>query len=183
MLEEFLRSQDIDIALLQEVTCQHLALSQRYTQYVNIGTEKRGTAILVKDGILLTDIKCLPSGRGITAKYNGISVINIYAPSGAEKKQDREAFYNNDVQYLLPGHNTDTILAGDLNCVLSSDDATGQRNYSHALDKLVSGLKVHDIDEQTSAGRAFTHYTSRGASRIDRIYIYIYIYIYISATS
>jgi exonuclease III len=105
MLEEFFRAQDIDIVLIQEVTCQHLALSQRYIQYVNIGTEKRGTAILVKDGILLTDIKCLPSGRGITAKYNGISVINIYAPSGAEKKQDREAFYNNDVPYLLPGHN------------------------------------------------------------------------------
>jgi hypothetical protein len=171
MLEEFLGAQDIDIALLQEVTCQHLALSQRYTQYVNIGTEKLGTAILVKDGILLTDIKCLPSGKGITAKYNGISVINIYAPSGAEKKQDREAFYNNDVPYLLLGHNTDTILAGDFNCVLSSDDATGQRNYSRALDKLVSGFKLQDIGEQTSAATAFTHSTPRGASRIDVIYI------------
>jgi exonuclease III len=98
-------------------------------------------------------------------------VINIYAPSGADKKQDRQAFYNNDVTYLLPGHNTDTILAGDFNCVLSSHDATGQRNYSRALDKLVSGLKLHDIGEQTSAGTAFTHYTPRGASRIDRVYI------------
>jgi exonuclease III len=153
------------------VTCQHLALSQRYIQYVHIGTEKRGTAILVKVEIPLTDIKCLPSGRGITIKYKGISVINIYAPSGAEKKQNRDVFYNNDVPYLLPGHNTDTILAGDFNCVLSSDDATEQRNYSCALEKLVSGLKLHDIGTQTSAGTAVTHYTPRGASRIDRIYI------------
>jgi exonuclease III len=74
-----------------------LDLTHRYIQYINVGTEKRGTAILVKDGIMLTEIRCLPSGRGITAKYNGISVINIYAPPGAEKKQDREAFYNTEV--------------------------------------------------------------------------------------
>jgi exonuclease III len=68
MLEEFLGAQDIDIALLQEVTCPHLDLTHRYTQHINVGTEKRGTAILVKDGIMLTEIRCLPSGRGITAK-------------------------------------------------------------------------------------------------------------------
>jgi exonuclease III len=171
MLEEFLGAQDIDIALLQEVTCVHLDLKHRYTQHINVGTEKRGTAVLVKDGIMLTEIRCLPSDRGITSKYNRISVINIYAPSWAEKKQDRESFYNNDVPYLPPGHNTDIILAGDFNCVLSSSDATGQRNYSRALDKSVTGLKLHDIGEQNPARTSFTHYTPRVTSRLDRIYI------------
>jgi len=55
--------------------------------------------------------------------------------------------------------------------VLSHSDATGQRNYSRALDKLVIGLGVYDIGEQTSARPTFTHYTPRGASRLDRIYI------------
>jgi exonuclease III len=125
MLENVLWIQDIDIALLQEVTCQPLDVTSRYTQYINVGTEKKGTAILAKDVIMLTDIRCLPSGRGITARYNGISLINLYAPSGSEKKQERESFYNTEVPYLLPGHNTEIILAGDLNCVLSTSDATG----------------------------------------------------------
>jgi endonuclease/exonuclease/phosphatase family metal-dependent hydrolase len=73
--------------------------------------------------------------------------------------------------YLLPEHNTDIILAGDFNGVLSSSDVTGQRNYSRALEKFVTGLKLHDIGEQNPARTSFTHYTPRGASCLDRIYI------------
>jgi exonuclease III len=171
ILEDLLWTQDIDIALLQEVTCPRLDVTRQYAQYINVGTGKRGTAILAKDGIILTDIRCLPSGRGITARYNGISLINIYAPSGSEKKQERESFYNTEVPYLLPGHNMEIILAGDFNCVLSPSDATGQKNYSRALDKLVTGLKLHDTGEQNPVRTSYTHYTPRGASRIDRIYI------------
>jgi hypothetical protein len=171
MLQDFLWTQEIDIALLQAVTCSQLDSVRRYTQHINVGTEKRGTAILAKDGIMLTDIRCLPSGRGITARYNGISLINIYAPSGFERKQERESFYNTDLSYLLPGYHTDIILAGDFNCMLSHSDVTGQRNYSRALDKLVTGLRLHDIEEQNSAPPSFTHYTPRGAYRLHRIYI------------
>jgi exonuclease III len=54
ILEDFFWTQDIDIALLQEVTCLQLDSVRRYTQHINVGTEKRGTAILAKDGIMLT---------------------------------------------------------------------------------------------------------------------------------
>jgi exonuclease III len=97
MLEDFLCTQDI--ALLQEVTCPHLDSVRRYTQHINVGIEKRGTAILAKDGIMLTDIKCLPSGRGINARYNRISLIDVYVPSGSERKQERKYFYNTDHTY------------------------------------------------------------------------------------
>jgi exonuclease III len=171
MLEDFLWTQDIDIALLQDVTCQPLDVTSRNTQYINVGTEKIGTAILAKDGIMLTDIRCLPSGRGITAKYNGIRLINLYATSGSEKQLERESFYNTEVPYLPPGHNTEIILAGDFICVLSPSDATGQKNYSRALDKLMTGLKLQDTGEQNPASTTYTHYIPRGAFRINRIYI------------
>jgi len=67
MLEDFLWTNDIDIALLQEVTGPQMDSIRRYTKHVNIGIERRGTAILAKDGIILTDVRCLPSGRGIAA--------------------------------------------------------------------------------------------------------------------
>ena len=81
MLEDVLWKHDIDIALLQEVTCSQWDSIRGYTKHINVGEDKRGTAILAIDGIMLTDIRCHPLGRGINARYNGICVINIYTPS------------------------------------------------------------------------------------------------------
>ena len=89
MLEEFLWTNDIDIAMLQEVTGPQLDSTRPYTKLVNIGTERRGKAILSRDGLILTDVRCPPSGRGIAAMYNGTRLINIYALSGVERKQER----------------------------------------------------------------------------------------------
>jgi exonuclease III len=97
MLEELLCQQDIDIALLQEVTDQRINTIRRYNIYTNEGTEKRGTAIAVKEEIKITDIKGLPTGRGMAVKLNETWIVNIYAPSGAEKKKERVHFYNTDV--------------------------------------------------------------------------------------
>ena len=58
MFEDYLR-------LLQEVTHTKITSFRRYNAYVNVGTENRGTAILAKEGLSLTDITRLPSGRGI----------------------------------------------------------------------------------------------------------------------
>jgi len=83
-----------------------------------MGTEGRGTAILAKDNYLLTNIQRIHTERGISAHFNGIRIINMYAPSGSEKKREREEFYNGDVA-RLPIHSSDNIvLAGDFNCVL-----------------------------------------------------------------
>ena len=53
LLGEFL-FQNIDIALLQEVTTTNLTSIRNYTVFDNIGTDGRGTAILAKPGINLT---------------------------------------------------------------------------------------------------------------------------------
>jgi len=81
-----------------------------------------------------------------------------------------EWFYNVDVPYLLPATQTDVILAGNFNCVLSHSDATGQRNYSRALDNLVTGLGFYVVGGTTSTRPMFTHYTPTGTSRLDLIY-------------
>jgi hypothetical protein len=62
MLEEFLWKQEIDLAFLQEVTYPNLNTIQEYTAYMNVGTERRVTAILAKEGITHTNAKRLPSG-------------------------------------------------------------------------------------------------------------------------
>jgi len=171
MLEGFLKGHDIDLMLLQEVTHANIHMISQYTAHMNIGTEGRGTAILAKEGLILTNIQRIPSGRGIAATLHGIRIVNIYAPSGSEKRREREAFYNEEIVTLLPTAHTEMILAGDFNCVLSTADWTGQGNYSKALARLVWGLDLRDAWDETATRTAFTHYTTKGASRTDRIYI------------
>jgi hypothetical protein len=56
-MECFLWRHDIDLALLQEVTSPQLDTIRRYAKYINVGTDRRGTAILAKDELTLTNIK------------------------------------------------------------------------------------------------------------------------------
>jgi exonuclease III len=46
---------------------------------------------------------------------NGTWIVNIYNPSGEEKKNKKETFYNTDLTYIQPTTHADMILAGDLN--------------------------------------------------------------------
>ena len=170
MLEEFLWKQDIDLALVQEVTTPLLSAIRRYTAYMNVGTDRSGTAILVTDGIPITDIKRIPSGRRMATTLNGTWIVNIYAPSGAEKKNERETFYNTDLTCILPTAQADMILAGDFNCTLSKTDSTGNNNYSRARANIVNGFYLIDAWNTSTSRRMFTHYMATGASRIDRIY-------------
>jgi exonuclease III len=111
----------------------------------------------VKEGIKITDIKRLPTGRGVAAKLNETWVVNIYATSGAEKKkQEREHFYNTDLTHIIPMTYTDMIIAGDFNCILTRTDSTGTKNYSRALTNIVKGLNLIDAWETTKTREGYT---------------------------
>jgi len=125
MFTNFLLGQDMDIALLQEVANDDLCNMYGYSAHINEGIEKRGTAILMKKGISVNNIKRLPSGRGIAGLFEEPWIINAYATSGAEKRQERENFFNNELAYLLPTGPREITLAGDFNCVIATADTTG----------------------------------------------------------
>jgi exonuclease III len=170
MSEDFLRRQEIDLMCLQEVTHANVNTINQYTAHMNTGTDGRGTAVLSKDGFIPTNIQRMPSGRGIAATLNGIRIVNIYVPSGSEKRREREAFYNEEFATLLPPKVTEMILAADFNCMFSQADCTGRGNHSKALERLVRGLGLRDAWKAGPQKTVFTHYTTKGTSRIDRIY-------------
>ena len=171
MLTNFLLRQDTDIALLQEVANNDLSNICGYTAHINEGTEKRGTAILMKEGISVNNIKKLPSGRGIAGLFEDTCLINVYVPSGAEKRHEHENFFTNELAYLLPTGPREILVAGDFNCVISPADCTGSPNLSKALSATLAGLALHDAWEQTSKQLQHTLYTNSGATTIDRIYL------------
>jgi exonuclease III len=168
MLEDYLRQQDIDIVLLQEVTNTKITSIRKYNAYVKVSTENRGTAILAKEGLSLTDITRLRSRRGIAVCYEGIRIINMHAPSGVEKRRERKDFYTTEVSTLLPSKPAEILFAGDVNCVLSHADNTGQGKYSRTLEKIEFSL--HDAYNTPTPRPNYTHFTPTGASRLDRIY-------------
>jgi len=172
MLEDYLRQQDIDVVLLQEVTHTKITSFRRYNAYVNAGTENRGTAILAKEGLSLTDITRLPPRRGIAVCYEAIRIIKIYAPPGAEKRREREAFYNTEVPTLLPSTPAEIFLAGDFKCVLCHADSMGQGKTVEHLKKQCEDLasmmhKIHPPQGQNThtspqpAHQDWTGYISR----------------------
>jgi exonuclease III len=110
-----------------------------------LGNERRGTAILTRDGITVSQIKRIPSGRGMAVEIKGIWHINVYAPPGAERKLERERFFNNELPLILAVTPAEMLLVGDFNSIINKLDSTGNVSCSKALERLVSGLGLHDV--------------------------------------
>ena len=98
-------------------------------------------------------------------------MINVYAPSGAAKKAERENFFHKEILPLLPNTRTEILLAGDFHCTMNKADTTGHVNPRKALEILIKGLNLQDTGIIRTTRQGFTHYTPQGAARIDRIYV------------
>jgi len=46
----------------------------------------------------------------MAAELQGVGIVNIYAPPGAEKKQEREVFFNIELSHVLSTILTKMIL-------------------------------------------------------------------------
>ena len=61
------------------------------------------------------------------------------------------------------------IVGGDFNSVMKNTDCTGNINFSKDLEKIVSDIGLVDVWETVPPRAVYTHYTSHGAARLDRI--------------
>jgi len=77
MHDAFLRRQEIDILLVQEVTHHVLNDFQGYTTQCNIGANRRGSAIVARDGINLQHVIMIHSGCAMEAKFREVWVIDV----------------------------------------------------------------------------------------------------------
>lgn len=142
------------------VHIQHMSMSEQTTEVLP-SRQRKGYPLLT----FATHLD-----GGIAACFEGIWIIKIYAPSQAGKRRKRKAFYNTDMIIILPSAPTEILLARDFNCVLSHADSTGQGNFSRTLKNLVHGFSLKDVCDSHSLRPNYTHYTSPGASRLDRVY-------------
>jgi hypothetical protein len=66
----------------------------QYTAYGNADRNNGGTAKLANIGLAVTYVKRISSGRGVAGTFNGRGVVKFYPPSRAEKRKEREDFFN-----------------------------------------------------------------------------------------
>jgi len=54
-----------------------------------------GAGILARHNVLIKNIVCLPTGWGMAADFQNVTLFNIYAPSGAKRRRHRENSISN----------------------------------------------------------------------------------------
>lgn len=173
MVREFLRNKSIDIACLQEVNQENLSWIFPYKYISNPGTNNRGTAIIYRSDFEVSDVLCDTEGRIISVDIANIRLINVYSPSGSQRKAERELFFAKDVPIHFSLSNKPVILIGDFNCTLRREDSIGSFNFCNNLNALVSNLNLKDVWLITNINKQIDYTFQRGnsASRIDRAYI------------
>jgi len=87
MLADIIRQHDFDLIFAQEVSSTEFFNVRGYNTHLNIGASIRGTAILARSTLNLTNITTLPSGPTMAADYKGIRIINVYTSSGTARRQ------------------------------------------------------------------------------------------------
>jgi hypothetical protein len=88
----FIQLHDLDIVFLHKVTNPAILNIVWYVTHLNIGATMRETTILARHDFPLSNLISLLSGRFITADYNGLRRVNVYAPSGTARRAERERF-------------------------------------------------------------------------------------------
>ena len=105
--------------------------------------------------------------------------VNIYAPSGSEKKHDRNVFFGQDIFGALTLHHEAAWVIGGrhFNCVLGSVDVEGGVGFSQkfcpSLKDLVRTSSLSDVFRlENPRAEEFTFFRAgKAPSRLDRFYI------------
>ena len=128
-LPVIIQAEQLDIIFLQEVrvTSEQIEhLLRGFRAVVNIDESqpsKPGTAIVWRETIPISDVCPIVPCRLQVASLGSYKLLNIYAPSGSDRRHDRAVFFGQDVfQALQIDTQSQWVLGGDFNCVLETCD-------------------------------------------------------------
>ena len=173
----------LDIIFLQEVRMsaeQIEHLLKGFKAAVNVDPSqpsKPGTAMVWKEALPVTDVCPIVLCRAQMATLGPYKLLNIYAPSGSDKKQERNVFFGQEIFTSLQlDLHANWIFGGDYNCVLKAIDIEGGVGFNQkkclALEDLVRVADLKDIFRyQFPRKQEFTFFRASCApSRLDRVY-------------
>ena len=176
----------LDIILLQEVRISEEQLKQQisnhgFTGKVSVDTEdpmKPGVAIVWRSALPVREIVTLVLCRAQVAFLGSMAVMNIYAPSGSDRKFVRGSFFARDIFRAFSMNNSSNwIVGGDFNCVLKPIDVENGTGFNQKkcpeLHDLVNIQSLRDVFRNFYPNKKeYTFFrTSCAPSRLDRFYV------------
>ena len=178
-----IKAEQLDFIFLQEVRVtsdQIEHLLRGFRAVVNIDEAqpaKPGTAIVWRETIPVSDVCPIVPCRLQVASLGPYKLLNIYAPSGSDKRHERAVFFGQEVfQTLQVDTQSQWVLGGDFNCVLKACDIEGgvgfaQKNCPALKDLLQVGGLVDIFRANFPRKNEYTFYRASCApSRLDRFY-------------
>ena len=185
-LPDILINQRIDIAFLQEVKVTDEELNSKVGRFgykckVNINLEdlsKPGTALVWRSSLPVKDVNSLVLCRAQVAYLEGFALLNVYAPSGSDKKYERGIFFSQDIfKALSLQPDSKWIVGGDFNCVLLPMDVENGTGFDQKkCPQLADLVRIKSLGDAfrslNNNRREFTFFrTSAAPSRLDRFYV------------
>ena len=185
-LTNLLNVSPADIVLLQEIILPKEQLELCITGLgfhcaVNIDADSPscpGTAVLWKSCLPVDEVINFVVCRSQILKIGQIVVINIYAPSGSTKRQERNFFFSQEIFRVFTLYpQSFYVLSGDFNSVLAPRDIENgigfnQKNCPALKDLIFSFNLIDAFRAKFPDKEEFTfHRAGRAASRLDRFYI------------
>ena len=185
-LVTLISAHQLDIIFLQEVrlTKEQLDIllgSIGFVASVNIDPSqptKPGTALVWKKNLQVKDVFSVVLCRAQVAVLGPYMLLNVYAPSGSEKRHERAEFFGQDIfRALRLNPNALWVIGGDFNCVLKAMDVEGgmgfKQKFSHELKDLVRSCDLVDVFRQEFPRQEeFSFFRAgKAPSRLDRFYV------------
>ena len=185
-LVNYIRSENLDIIFLQEVRISTDQLQSKvehfgYSAEANVNEDdpfKPGTAIVWKSSIPILNFSNLVQCRCQVTFLGRHILLNVYAHSGSEKKQERGDLFAKDIFYFMSLHNGFSfIFGGDFNSILSPSDVENgfgfQQKFFHQLSDLFQAKDLIDSFRYLNpAAKDYTFFrASATPSRFDRFYL------------
>ena len=161
----------LDLVIMQEVRITDEQLNHQLGNHGFKGMVNNDADDPVKPGTAI--VPC----RVQHACLGAFSILNIYAPSGSDKKVERGFFFARDIFQAFTLGSSPWILGGDFNCVLDKMDIENGTGFNQKrcpqLSDLVSTKNMQDIFRHMyPRTKEFTFFrTNCAPSRLDRFYI------------
>lgn len=172
LLKEFVIKNDLDVVFLQEVLFDNFGFIPTHHALVNISETNKGTAILVRKSLEISDFILDPCGRITSVVVDDINFVNVYGHAGSQYKAERDVLFEQNVTVHMCKRTADAIVGGDFNCILETDDCrSNNKNLSRGLLSFVNMFGLKDVEcKLKGKNKQFTFYRNDSASRLDRFY-------------
>ena len=140
---------------------------------------KPGTAMIWKEDLPLTWVGDVVTCRAQLAMLGTYPLVNLYAPSGSDKRGQRKEFFGQDIfrMFRSLGGGQLPIIGGDFNCVIKSIDVENGIGFNTkkcpALEDMVKSFGLVDAFRKLHPSKKeFTFIRGSCAkSRLDRFYL------------